>query len=177
MRTRLIRPEFFADTKLADLEDACRLFYVGLWCLADDDGYFEWDLRAVGAELYRYRDDARRHEETKIWMEKLLELGRVEELPCGRHGLIPTLTDHRMKGGRPTSPVRDKHERTCLHVQSRPATDAHVPGSGSGSGLGSGSESLGKGSQPESRASAVDSVPVDEPKNVRGFRRPLETAR
>lgn len=39
MRARLVRPEFWADSKVARMSDSVRLFYVGLWCVADDCGY------------------------------------------------------------------------------------------------------------------------------------------
>jgi hypothetical protein len=56
VRVRLIRPAYWTDTDLhTRLTADQREFYVGLWMLADDDGYVSWDVDRVGAELYPYR--------------------------------------------------------------------------------------------------------------------------
>ncbi len=41
MHTRMIKPEFFTDEDLGQLEPILRLFYVGLWCSADKEGRLE----------------------------------------------------------------------------------------------------------------------------------------
>jgi len=38
MKIRSIHPEFFTDTKIAQLSPHARIFYIGLWCVADDYG-------------------------------------------------------------------------------------------------------------------------------------------
>lgn len=138
MKTRLIRPEFFSDTKLADLDDGARLLYIGLWAIADDDGYFEWDLRAIAAVLYPFRDEAVRRPAVERWIGELRTLDRVRELECGVHGLVPTLPTHRAKGGNSTYSHRDKHRRACLSVRVRTGTYTNVSESGNESGNESG---------------------------------------
>lgn len=50
-RTRTIKPEIFADEVLGDLELKTGLpvfrVFVGLWCIADREGRFEWSPRAL----------------------------------------------------------------------------------------------------------------------------------
>lgn len=41
MRARNIKPGFFENEDLVELPFACRLFFIGLWCLADRDGRLE----------------------------------------------------------------------------------------------------------------------------------------
>jgi hypothetical protein len=38
MRARLLKPGFFSDADLVDLEPLTRLLFIGLWCLADREG-------------------------------------------------------------------------------------------------------------------------------------------
>lgn len=53
-RIRQIKPSFFKDPDMAALTPPVRLFYVGLWCLADDAGYYRWDVAEVGIELFGF---------------------------------------------------------------------------------------------------------------------------
>ena len=38
MRTRMIKPDFFSDEDIASLDFPVRIFYIGLWCVADREG-------------------------------------------------------------------------------------------------------------------------------------------
>ena len=118
MRVRLVRPEFWSDSKMAALPVAVRLTYMGLWCLADDGGYLEWDAKAIAADLYRY--DSPRRRETAIidHLDKLLEAGRVRLLACRKHAVIPSLPQHRIKGGQAIFTVQKKHDSTCTTSES-----------------------------------------------------------
>jgi hypothetical protein len=120
VRTRLIRPEFFGDSTIADLDDGCRLFFIGLWCLADDTGTLTWKPREIGAALYPYRSEDERLPQIERWTSELVDRGRVRLLECGLHALVPTLPKHRQKGGRLASNVSDAHTRTCKHIPVRP---------------------------------------------------------
>jgi hypothetical protein len=66
MRSRIIRPDFFEDEDLAELEPLTRLLFIGLWCLADREGRLEERIRHFRAELFRFDDvitcqDIQRH--------------------------------------------------------------------------------------------------------------------
>lgn len=114
MRTRLIRPEFFSDGLMARLSVSTRLVYIGLWTLCDDAGYFELEPRQIAAELFRYDGPARREKVVAKALEELLGNGRVRYLECGEHALVPTIPDHRIKGGEALFTIRKRHERRCL---------------------------------------------------------------
>jgi hypothetical protein len=47
----MIKPDFFDDPDVADLSFAARLLFIGLWTLADKDGFLEDDLRRIKANI------------------------------------------------------------------------------------------------------------------------------
>jgi len=133
-RVRLIRPEFFSDSRISDLSKTTRLFYIGLWTLCDDSGMFELEVREIGATLFPYEPVAEREPWIDSCIRELEGAGRVRLLACGRHGVVPTLTEHRQKGGRPTFSNRDAHERTCVDVHARPVRTESDPDTESDTG-------------------------------------------
>ena len=108
MRIRQIRPEFWTDETIAALPDAVRLFYIGLWGVADDAGWIEWQPHRIGALLYPYRTIHRRETEIKKWAEMLVDCGRLRLLDCGC-GHIATLPRHQRIGGNKTMLNADRH--------------------------------------------------------------------
>jgi hypothetical protein len=108
MRIRAVRPDFWQDDTLGHLSDAVRLFYIGLWCVADDAGWLEWKPSQLGAALYPYRSSHRRVREIEAWGDVLVQAGRVVRHPCGC-AYIPTLTKHQRAGGNPSYQYREKH--------------------------------------------------------------------
>lgn len=99
MRIRQVRQEFWTDELLADLPDAIRLFYIGLWCVADDAGWMRWEPHRIGALLYPYRSASRRERNIEEWTGRLVSLGRVVLHSCGC-AQIPTLPRHQVVGGK-----------------------------------------------------------------------------
>lgn len=55
-RARNIKPGFFANEKLGELEPRARLLFVGLWTLADREGRLEDRPRRIRAQLFGYED-------------------------------------------------------------------------------------------------------------------------
>lgn len=110
MRIRAVRPDFWQDETLGHLSDAVRLFYIGLWCVADDAGWFEWRPGQLGAALYPYRSAHRRERDIEVWTIALEAVGRIVRHPCGC-GQVPTLVRHQKMGGTPSYQARDKHKR------------------------------------------------------------------
>lgn len=122
-RTRLIRPEFYVDSTLAAVPVPTRYFYIGLWTLCDDAGYFENKPRQIAAALYPYDGQARRQKATDKALAELSGIGRVKLLDCGIHGQVPTLPKHGTKGGNKSETIRSRHVTTCLSVHVRTSTD------------------------------------------------------
>ena len=50
-----MRPEFFTDPVTGRLRPEAQLAYIGLWCVADDAGWLDWDVPQIGALLYPYK--------------------------------------------------------------------------------------------------------------------------
>lgn len=58
MRSRNIKPGFFANDKLAEVPPLGRLLFAGLWCLADREGRLLDRPSRIRGELLRYDTDA-----------------------------------------------------------------------------------------------------------------------
>lgn len=57
MRARNIKPDFFKNDELAELPFSTRLLFIGLWCYADREGFFESKIKRIKAEIYPYDED------------------------------------------------------------------------------------------------------------------------
>lgn len=58
MRIRTIKPEFWQDGKTArDLTRDQRLFYIGLWNVADDEGRFRANVRSLLGDIFPHDED------------------------------------------------------------------------------------------------------------------------
>lgn len=84
MRGRYLMREYWSDSDLfLRLDAAKRELYVGLWMLADDEGWLPRDVPAIAAALYRYEDRAPRESTVRAGLDRLRELGKLESLRCG----------------------------------------------------------------------------------------------
>jgi 5-methylcytosine-specific restriction endonuclease McrA len=108
VRIRQVRPEFWTDERLASLPDAVRLFYIGLWGVADDVGWMRWEPMRIGALLYPYRSPKRRDRDIAAWSVLLVDMDRLVIHECGcAH--IPTLSKHQVIGGRKSEGEYRRH--------------------------------------------------------------------
>jgi hypothetical protein len=55
-RTRQIKPRFFLNTELSDLDPLCRLLFIGLWTIADRHGRLKLNPKKIKAEILPYED-------------------------------------------------------------------------------------------------------------------------
>ncbi|AUR96793.1 hypothetical protein NVP1232O_59 [Vibrio phage 1.232.O._10N.261.51.E11] len=55
-RARNIKPAFFDNDELADLEPLARLLFIGLWTLCDYQGNLEWRSKRIKKQLLAYDD-------------------------------------------------------------------------------------------------------------------------
>jgi hypothetical protein len=117
MRIRQVKPSFWGDAVLAAATEQTRLFYIGLWMLADDTGWLRWDPAEVGHELYGYEPRRGRERHVSTMFADLVERGRVELHDCG-HAFIPTLRDHQ-RFASPDKQVRTiEREHAACRAQS-----------------------------------------------------------
>ena len=121
----MIRPAYWTDADIhTRLSADVREFYIGLWMQSDDEGYIDWDLVRIGAELYPYRGPAWRRVRLPIWAKQLEP--HVVVLPCGKHAVIASLPKHQTVP-RPSSAIRRQHDRcVALHVHARACSAVQV---------------------------------------------------
>lgn len=127
MRIRTVKPEFWTDEKLVELPDSTRLFFVGLWMLSDDAGFFRASVREIANELYSFRPVRRRERDVEGWLAKLVELGVVRLLDCGKHGLVPNLVDHQWLAGTTKRVYRIRQEHEGERARGEPAGSPRGP--------------------------------------------------
>jgi len=53
-RIRSIKPTFFLDSDMSSLSPLARIFFIGLWCLADREGRLKDKPRELGVQLIPY---------------------------------------------------------------------------------------------------------------------------
>jgi hypothetical protein len=90
VRSRGVRPEFWKHEGLADVPREVRLFYIGLWGIADCEGKLEDRTRRIKAELFPYDDDIS-SETVGLWLALLHEKGFVIRYAAcgGTYVIIP----------------------------------------------------------------------------------------
>lgn len=116
MRIRQVRPSFWSDEAIGRLPDAVKLFYIGLWNVADDAGWLTWRPPQIAAELYPYKSVARREREVSAWIEALSTTGRVRRYDCGCLE-VPNLPKHQRVAGNQSFTVRDIHANDHANSQ------------------------------------------------------------
>lgn len=72
MRARNIKPSFFMNEELAELDAGCRLLFIGLWCLADREGLLKYRPKRIWAELFPYNQTF--EPLVAPWLHKLMAL-------------------------------------------------------------------------------------------------------
>lgn len=72
-RNRMIRPEFWEDSKMAKLSPFARLFFIAMWNFADDEGFLPCDLLWLKAKCMPYDSVS-----IQSLVDELLALERIE---------------------------------------------------------------------------------------------------
>lgn len=72
-RSRLIRPEFWSDEKLARVSRDSRLLYIGMWLTSDDYGVTKGSPAWLRSQIFPYDEDIKttRFQEWVVELEKL----------------------------------------------------------------------------------------------------------
>lgn len=117
-RIRSIKPGFFLDEDLFDLEQETglpvRVAYAGLWCHADREGRFEWQVRRLKAGILPYDNvDFGRV------LDACLTRGLLVKYACQGHvyGWIPTFTKHQVinnREGKSVLPAYDSEDAEIM---------------------------------------------------------------
>jgi hypothetical protein len=89
MRIRTIKPEFWQHPVMQRQSDASKLMAIGLLNMADDDGYFYADPKAVRNAIRPNDDDSRI---ATVSLRDLSEIGYIEVREHPTHGMIGFIT-------------------------------------------------------------------------------------
>lgn len=120
MRIRQVKPSFWSDAKLAELREPVRLFYIGLWMIADDAGWLRADVPEIARDLYGFDTRKRREANVAAWLDALEAAGRIERHECG-HALVIKLREHQHLAG------ATKQVRTTEREHARCDPPDHTP--------------------------------------------------
>jgi DnaD/phage-associated family protein len=105
MRKRMLDPEFFTDSDIiANFDFAGRLFYQGLWCVADDSGCFAID--ALSLKMKIFPGDNIELSAIQQYLDKLIDINKIipYEANGKRYGWIKNFIKHQ-KLDRPSPPT------------------------------------------------------------------------
>ncbi len=158
-RIRTVKPEFFQDEDLQDLERDFpdlhpMLVFLGLVCQCDRQGVFEWKPRTLSLHILPFLWRGSTGEAPEKHMEQSLELlrftGHVSRLLHeGRtYGYLPTFTKHQRINGKEAQappkhpPVADMEQDTS--PWKHPGSTGEAPGHNPGALEGKGREGKGK---------------------------------
>ena len=86
-RSRNIKPGFFDNEILAELDPLARLLFIGLWCIADREGRLEDRPKRIKKELLGY-DDC----DCNALLQSLCERGFIERYSVGENAYIQIVT-------------------------------------------------------------------------------------
>jgi len=158
MRIRQVKPEYWSDAVTARLSDTAQLIYIGLWNVADDAGYLEWDVEALGAHLRPYETPRHRVRRIEKVAAELVAAGRMQMLACG-HAVIPTLPIHQRmsSGSKRVLTEQRKHEIGRCPRMSAEVRGMPVDSGGVGNGIGT----VGNGMERNGTAGAREQEPRD----------------
>ena len=148
-RIRSIKPEFWEDEKIAKLSLPCRLFFIGTWNLADDNGVFRANTSLLKAKLFPYDDDLKTSEIQKF-IDALIESKMLVPITHNKENyyLIRTFHSHQKFDARYPNYLIDKDVLKDILSKNVPpqsprcAPDGSTPRDGDGMG---GEEGEGEG--------------------------------
>lgn len=96
MRIRSVKPEFWRDSVTGEWPADLSLFFVGLWCVADDEGCFEWDARLIRADIDPFDVKFGGLPKIEALLSRLASAGRVRAYRVDEreYGIIPSFKRH-----------------------------------------------------------------------------------
>lgn len=119
-RIRNIKPDFWTDEKLVELEPIERLLFIGLWNFADDKGYLPYSPKRIKMQIFP-GDSI----EVSRGLQSLISGGQVT-LYDSVEGKVLHITNWE-KHQKVSNPSASKYEGVALHeVGKEPRNDAEV---------------------------------------------------
>lgn len=127
MRGRYVMREYWSDSDLfLRMTSGEREIYIGLWMLADDEGWMPRDIPAIAAALYRYEDRTAREANVRSTLDHLRVLGKITSHRCCL--FLPAVARYPRSGRRSTEHVlaHQTHSKGFEGIQ-RYSTSQPVP--------------------------------------------------
>ena len=149
MRIRQVKPEFWKDSRVAELSEGARLFYIGTWQLCDDAGWMRWDVPNIAAELYPFEGRASREKRVARHSAALARLGRLHLHDCG-HAQVPKMPTHQHLAGTTRRVTTIAQEHGLCGIPATPRDNPRLPAPVSIGSVGIGSVS-DRGEIPKAR--------------------------
>lgn len=152
MRGRYLMREYWSDSDLfLRLDASQREVYVGLWTLADDEGWLPRDVPAISAALFRYEDRAPREAHVRAVLDRLRTIGKVVSHRCGCL-FLPTVSKY-PRAGKKSTEHRDNHRSHSngfkpTKSHSKPLPDGNLPNPSSSLPDVAGGRARGNGAPP-----------------------------
>lgn len=87
MRSRVVRPSFFLDERLASLPALTRIFFLGLMTVCDREGRHADSPRRLAAEILPYEPDT----DVEAMLTQLAEVGLIVRYQAGEGRFIEIL--------------------------------------------------------------------------------------
>jgi len=118
MRARNIKPDFFTDERLIKLSFAERLFFIGLWCFADRDGFFEIKHHEMKLKLFPEQKADISKMLQSLEKEKIIKLHK-------QYGYLPNFNKHQKPHPNEKKSIVNKeikdtiiklHEQSCNYT-------------------------------------------------------------
>jgi hypothetical protein len=91
LRARNIKPAFFTDLKIGKLTDSEKILFIGLWCLADKEGFFEIIPEQILVQIFPYNRKITIHNIEKM-LSNCISLNLI--VSNGTFGWIPKFLEH-----------------------------------------------------------------------------------
>lgn len=130
MRIRTVKPEFFQDERLYDLEAQTgmpiRIIFVGLWCVCDREGRFDWNPRRLKVQILPHDEGV----DFLKALEALAEAGFVDRYSSGGRELacVPGFGAHQVVNNKERPSVRPAPPMPAPPMPAKQAKQAKAPG-------------------------------------------------
>lgn len=82
-RIRTIKPEFWVDDQIVELDYATRLLFIGLWNFVDDEGYVEYKAKRIKMQIFP-ADSL----DVSGMLTNLIQTGRLAEFASDQGNLL-----------------------------------------------------------------------------------------
>lgn len=119
-RIRTIKPEFWVDEKVVELDPWARLLFIGLWNFADDQGFVEYSPKRIKMQIFPGDTT-----DVAPLLASLLECGLLAayDSPIGRVLHVQSWSRHQ-KVSNPAAPRFDPTELVSLHPSDDPPPES-----------------------------------------------------